>query len=411
MIIFSQKHFRGEQATIMVGLLQLAIYFRALLTVISNFFKKIYLPTLDAFLIFGGMVWLKDFWAAAWFDTPDYYQPSFVYFNIPLYISVWLLAVFLKGGYDRPYAIDRLFSGLAIGSILLAAIYGFLPSEYRTSRMLLLLGAVWAFIATFLIRLGFHFFKNKDFKIGTSALRNLILVGEKKESERVFQLLQQAGVVQNFIGTVSPSDAADNYYLSELNQLREVVQIYQIEEIIFCSKDIPAQQIMSWMTQLGPAINYRIVPTESRSIIGSSSKNEPGELYTVAVQYRIDTPLQRRNKRLLDILVSLGLLITYPCTIWWMKEKGNFLGNIIRVLLGYLTWIGYAPNKDKDKLPVLRRGIISPLVVLSNPLPKEHTVQRLNFLYARDYTWHKDLQLLRKGFKQLGRHHKSVKND
>ena len=48
MIIFAKKHFKGEKATLFILMLHLAIYFRAFLTLVSNFFKQIYLPLLDA---------------------------------------------------------------------------------------------------------------------------------------------------------------------------------------------------------------------------------------------------------------------------------------------------------------------------------------------------------------------------
>ncbi|MCB0574476.1 MAG: hypothetical protein KDC61_07910, partial [Saprospiraceae bacterium] len=64
--------------------------------------------------------------------------------------------------------------------------------------------------------------------------------------------------------------------------------------LIFCSKDMLAQDILSWMTRLGPSISYKIVPEESLSIIGSSSKDEPGELYTINIRYNIAQPGQRR---------------------------------------------------------------------------------------------------------------------
>lgn len=404
MIIFSKKHFHGEQAFVLTTLLQVAIYFRALLTLLSNFLKKIYLPVLDALVIFIGIYWLKDFWATSWFNDANYYQPSFLYFNAPLYISVWLGSVYLKGGYDRPFNIARLFSGLAIGSLLLAAIYGLLPLEYRTSRMLLLLGAMWAVVATFTIRLLLHFKKNKNFQVGKLPAKNLIIVGEEQESKRVLDLLQKAAVQPNYIGTVSPSDQQSKAFLSTIHQLKEMVQIYQVDEIIFCSKDVSSQSIMQWMTRLGPYINYKIVPTESMSIIGSHSKNTPGELYTVDIQFQIASVLQKRNKRLLDILVALSLLLIGPFILFFLKEKTNFFFNCFGVLFGKKSWVGYAHNTSlTTDLPLLKPAVLSPLEGLSHTLLDDPTIQRLNFLYARDYDWQKDLHLIGKGWRNLGR--------
>jgi len=398
MIIFSKKHFKGEQATALVWMLQLAIYFRAFLTLLSNFLSKIYVPVLDALLIGIGIYWLKDFWASSWFDNRDYYPPSFLYVNIPLYISVWLGSVYFKGGYDRPWSVRRLFSGLAIGSVLLAAIYGFLPLEYRTSRMLLLLGAVWAVVATFLLRLGIHFIKNKNFQVGKTPTRNLVLVGSQAESERVLGLLQKANITQNHIGVVAPVPSEDPYFLSSLNRLAEVVQIYKIEEIIFCSKDVSSQAIMQWMTQLGPSINYKIVPTESMSIIGSHSKDAPGELYTVDIRFNITTSLQKRNKRLVDMFGAILALLFGPFMLLFIKDKNAFVRNVFQVLMGKKSWVGYAASADTSfQLPAIKTGVFSPTVGLPPASLDPRTVQRLNFLYAKDYDWRADVGLVWKG--------------
>ncbi len=403
MIIFAKKHFQGEKASLFVGILQFAIYFRAFLTLLNNFLKKSYLPLLDMLLIFGGMYWLKDFWATSYFDDPNYYRPSFLYFNVPLYIVGWLGSVYFNGGYDESGNIKKVAKGLIFGSILLAAIYGFLPLEYRTSRMLLLLGSVWAIVSTFLLRTGIHFIKHKNLKVGQQPVRNLIIVGEKQEAERALELLDKANITQNFIGIVAPESVRDKAYLSHLTNLKEVVNIYRVNEIIFCSKDISAQSIMHWMTQLGNKMDYKIVPKETMSIIGSNSKNTPGELYTVDIRYKITDAVQRRSKRLVDIVIALILWILYPIVFLFIEQQFSFLKNIFRVLVGQKTWVGYAKtNTAVNDLPKLRTGVLTPLAGFHSDQLDIPTIQRLNFFYARDYDWTKDIELIWKGFKQLG---------
>lgn len=403
MIIFAKKHFQEEKATVFVAILQFAIYFRAFLTIISNFFKKIYLPLLDAFLIFIGMYWLKDFWATSYFDDPNYYKPSFLYFNVPLYISGWLGSVYFNGGYDDSGNIRKLAKGLIFGSILLAAIYGFLPLEYRTSRMLLLLGSVWAIISTFLLRTVLHFIKHQNLKVGQQPIKNLVIIGEQTEAARTLELVKQANMTQNFIGFVSPESPPRKTFLSHLNNLQEVVHIYKIDEIIFCSKDVSAQAIMSWMTKLGNKISYKIVPPKTMSIIGSNSKNTPGELYTVDIRYKISDTVQRRSKRLLDILVAIFLLISFPITVFFVKNKLSFLKNIISVFVGQKTWVGYSNSqKNNNELPFIKSGVLHPFIAFADKNLDETTVQRLNFFYARDYDWTKDLELILQGFRDLG---------
>ena len=84
------------------------------------------------------------------------------------------------------------------------------------------------------LRVLFHFIKHKNFNLGNEKSKNLIIVGSKNESTRVMGLIHQAQLVKNFIGTVSPNGTNDSKtYLSNLQQLDEVVHIYKIDEIIF----------------------------------------------------------------------------------------------------------------------------------------------------------------------------------
>lgn len=400
MIIFAQKHFRGEQKVLFTGLLQLAVYGKAMLTVLSNFLKKIYIPLFDATLIFMGMNWLKNFWATAWFNNPDYYLPSFLYFNVPLYTSVWLGSVYFNGGYDEVGNIRKLIKGLITGSILLAAIYGLLPLSYRTSRMLLLLGAIWALVSLFLFRTILHFFKYRNLKVGQSPEKNFVIVGQQAEANRGLDLLNKSNTFQNFIGTVSPYISNKTDHIGDLSNLPELISVYRINEIIFCSKDVPFKTILHWMSKLGKKITYKIIPESSMSIIGSNSKNEPGELYTMDVRYRIDDAVQRRSKRLLDVALGIILLLFSPIAVFFILEKLAFYQNIFGVFFAQKTWVGY--SKGVLSLPPIKKGILSPQDAFRDTQLDAFTIQRLNFFYARDYDWTRDIEIIWRGFRNLG---------
>ena len=412
MIIFARKHFTGEGARLYIFMLQLAIYFRAFLTITGNFLKKAYLPLLDGLGIYIGMYFIKNFWATNYFNDPDYYQPSFLSFNLPLYILIWLGAVFFSGGYDRNRTIRRLARGLLFGTLLLAAVYGFLDLEYRSSRVLIILGAFWALLSTVSIRVILHFIQYRNLKVGRERNKSLVIVGSQEESQRVIQLVHQAQVIKNFIGTVAPKGVEEPAtYLSSLKQLDEVVQIYKIEEIIFCSKDISSQEIMQWMSRLGPQIDYKIVPEESLSIIGSTSKDSAGELYTIDIRFQIVDAASRRNKRLLDVLLSLGFLLLSPILLLFISNRYFFLSNLMAVLTGRKSWVGYeAIGQTAAGLPMLRTGVLSPLDALHIEKINEPTIKRLNFLYAKDYEVGKDLEIIWKGLRHLGKEKSVLKS-
>lgn len=395
MIIFTQKHFTGRQAGLFVLMLQGAIWLRAGMTVAKNFWGKIWLPALDAGLIYAGLVILKNFWANYYYKDPDWFKTNVLWFNFPLYILIWLGTVWLNGGYDQRYDLRRVVRGLGFGTVVLAAVYGFLDLDYRPSRALVLMGAVWAVLTTVGIRAVAHFIEFRNFRLGRDKIRNLLIVGSREESERVSGLLNQVGVPQNMIGTVAPPGIEDDRtYLCHFGQMDEVVRIYRVNEIIFCSRDIRSQDIMSCMTRLGPAISYKIVPEESMSIIGSSSKDEPGELYTIAIRYNIAQPGQRRNKRMLDLLVCVALLPTAPFWLLFSSHRSQWLSNWRAVFSGQKTWVGYAPKSNIASLPQLKTGVFSPLDELRDIRPTAQMIDRLNYLFAKDWNIWRDVEVI-----------------
>lgn len=405
MIIFAQKHFTGRKARLFVAMLRMAIYLRAFVALLSNIWKKSALPLLDAALIFAGLHFLKSFWASYHFHDPDYYDNVLAHLNFSIYTLIWLTTVWLSGGYDAPGNLRRLIRGLLIGSLIIAAVYGFLDTEYRSSRALILMGTVWAVFVTTLLRLLLHFRRYGNLEVGRTRQSNLIIVGTEAESERVRHLLYQAGAAVKYIGTVAPHQEADAHaYLGSLRQLGEAVQIYKANEIIFCSKDVPVQDIMRWMAELGSAIEYKIAPEESLSIIGSHSKNEPGELYTIEVRFEIADPVKRRHKRLLDALLALFFITTLPVHLLLVRRRLGFISNIFSVLAARKTWVGYHPlPAQRNALPRLASGVLSPLAGLPDNTLNAETMERLNLLYAKDYSVEKDMDLIWRGYRDLGK--------
>ncbi len=403
MIIFARKHFEGEQAALFVLLLKIAIYAHAALTLASNWIKHLYLPFIDLAVIFSGLVFLKQFWAVYHFGDPNYYN-NFIYYNMGLYTLIWVASIFAVGGYDDKGSLRTLSSGILIGSLFIAAIYGFLEMDYRSSRALIVLGTFWSFIILSVIRFVDHFLRYKNFKLGNHSPPSLVIVGTLQESLRVKTLLQEAQVQKNIVGTIAPRKVQlSKDYLSAIDQLDEIVQIYKIDEIIFCSRDLSTQAIMNWMVQLGSNINYKIIPEESLSIIGSSSKNKPGELYTIEIAFQIDRPVMRRQKRMFDLLVCLIMLVSSPFIILLTKNNLQLLVNIFHVFSGKKSWVGYASGMVEAKLPPIKKGVLNPIDEFKFKDLSQDTIRRLDFVYAKNYSLEFDLNILIRGLKHWSR--------
>ena len=163
MIIFAKKHFAGSKASLFIFLLNIAIYLKAGITLVKNAVKRFFFPAIDAVLFYGAILLAKDFWASYYFHDTNYYPISFMKINAPLYVLIWILSIFFNGGYDKPFNLRWLFRGVLFGSLGIAAIYGFMDLEYRTSRAIILIGTLLVMMFSFLFRMLVHYFRFNHF--------------------------------------------------------------------------------------------------------------------------------------------------------------------------------------------------------------------------------------------------------
>jgi O-antigen biosynthesis protein len=223
----------------------------------------------------------------------------------------------------------------------------------------------------------------------------------------VAELLRKTELNPSFIGLVSVNEAnsGNNGFIGALSQIREIITIYNIDEVVFCAKDVPANRMIDLMSELGRAqIEYKIAPPESLSIIGSNSINTSGDLYMVEIN-SIARVNNRRNKRFFDFTVSLVLLVSFPFGMFIVKKPFGMLKNIFSVLLSRKSWVGYEQTEDAGelRLPSIRKGVLFPADALPQSRLSRDDRNRLNILYSRNYKIINDFSILTKGFSNLGR--------
>ncbi len=405
MIIFAQKHFSQNNARIFSMFINLAVYFRAMIAILSRFFQRIFWPVIDAALIYGGFYYLKNYWGHQVFAVESaYYPPEFMRFIVPAYILFWLSAVYISGGYDRPVRLFRIVRGIGLGTIAILVIYALLPVHLRFSRALILLGSVWSLFSMILTRTVCTLIKHKTLHISTSANKRVLIAGDGQEAARILKMLRQAGNT-SFIGLVSLKDKKPDSegYLGTIRQINEIIDIYRINEVIFCAGDMPSQTIIDHMSELqSKQVLFKIAPPESLYIIGSNSIDTFGDLFTINVN-AVNLPANKRNKRLFDLAVSLFMIITFPFQLLIQKNRWGFLKNLIKVLAGKMSWVGYHQTPNVSKLPQLKQSVLSPGDALTGKTLEDNTLENLNNLYAKDYKLENDLQICMKGYRSLGR--------
>ena len=413
MVIFAQKHFSKSNAKTFSLLINVAIYFRAFVAIAYRFAKQLFLPAIDALLVFTGIYFISNYWEHhIKFTDGSLYPSEFIHIAVPVYIFIWLLSVYFSAGYDKPVRLTKIAKGIIVGSGIILIIYALLPENYRFSRALIIIGAAWALFAMLSLRIALHLLQVKNYSITTKNKKRFAIVGDEMEASRVSKLLSQTSLIPGFVGLVYPENNVsrkNSNYVGSMEQVKEIIEIYKIDEIIFCAKDLSAQKIIDYMAMLGNLnVDFKIAPPESLYIIGSNSIDTSGDLYVIEIN-SITKISNRRNKRLFDVLASLVLLLFSPLLIFIIKKPFQFILNCVRVLFGIKSWVGYKiipimedPIPVLKTLPIIKKGVVNPVDVQTKILAETESTKRINLLYSKDYSVWNDVSILMKGLRKLG---------
>ncbi len=402
MAIFSNKHFSGSNAFWFNALIHLAIFLKASLALLSRFFKAFTVPMIDFGIITFGLFFIKNIYQQKTGIDGDIYSEKLLSVAFPLYATAWVVMVYFNGGYDKPIKILKIIRGVLVGTVFILMGYSLLPESLRFSRALILLGTSWAMVCFVLTRLLYHVLKFKTYSLSSAKTKRIAIIGEEQEFNRVSALLKQTQANPGFVGFVSAeiNGLHNPYYIGKINQIDEIIKVHQINEIIFCAKDISSQFIINNMlTLVSSGVDFKIAPPESLSIIGSNDVDTAGDLYVIDVN-SVSKSNNKRNKRLLDIGVSLLAILFSPVLLFIQENKSNYFLNCFNVLFGFYSWVGYGKITDRS-LPEIKRSVLYPAMLLDKDIDS-NKIKLANLRYAKDYKIEKDILIILKCRKQLG---------
>ena len=400
MRIFAKKHFSPKNARLFSWIVDIAIWFRASLSILKRLFMKIWMPLMDFLLVYGELLCISVCWErTVLLHRGGAFPPEYRLLALPLYALVMVGAVGIRNGYRTPVSMRRLNEGILLGSVVLLLVYALLGEHLRFSRAVLLIGCVCVFLLLNLVRWIIGRMHLKNYPVGEMSVRRAVIIGGREETGRVARLLPMMSLPQVVAGFVFPDrkerSIHEGNYLGSLAQIRDIIEIYKINELIFCGKDVSNAEIITVMTQMQDfPLEYKIAPPESLYIIGSNSIQVEGDVYALSAN-SIGKRDNRFRKRLFDISTSLVLLVLSPVMILFVPERRKYFRNLSDVLSGRKTWVGYVPHPDMPGLPLppLREGVYHTASLLRKGVAPE-MLMRADSLYAKDYRLYVDLRIL-----------------
>lgn len=406
MIIFAQKHFSSKNVRLYSLLINMAIYLRAALGITKRMLSRMFVPVADCLLVFSGFKILTPLWADYRFGTKSYYPEEFFMVLVPTFIVLWGFFLFLFGAYEKKVKPTSIFRGVATGSLIILIAYSLLPEEFRFSRALIFLGSLWTLIVTFVSRIIAQLlFRSTHSLVFGKAVKKIAVVGTQKETERVKGILLESGLNYEYLGRIYNKESQGQVdYLGGLEQLADVIAVNRIDELVFCSQDMSASDIIKAMLlPENVGVNFKIAPPESVSVIGSNSINTAGDLYVVDIN-SLAKGVNKRKKRMFDILSSVVLLMASPVLVFLVPKIQNFYKNLFFVLIGKFTWIGVSLDGHQNvQSSTFIEGILTPSDGLKRKEISQVIKLRMNIMYAKDYRVTNDFLILVKNIRRLGR--------
>jgi len=334
MIIFAKKHFSQRNARAFSILINMAIVFKAGLSILTGFFRKFLVAFIDFLLIYIGLFGFAAYWGPHFADQAHLYPPIFLNVFMPAYILLIMITSYYSGGYDNPLKLQKLIKGQLLGILLVFVFYALLPENFRFSRATLLFAAFYIPTISIIWRLALAGKRFNILELSSKITKRLVLIGGESEINRVNELLQKTAIKIERVISITSENIS-------LNRLNETIKIHKINELVFCAKDMTSAEIIDIMTNLNHHhLDFKIAPPESLFIIGSNSINTSGEIYFQEVN-SISKPENLRYKRLFDFAAALLLMLFFPLIFWTQKKPAKFLKNMLQTFFGIKSIVGF----------------------------------------------------------------------
>lgn len=398
MVTYVNKHYAAGNARIFAFFIRIAIMIRALLSIISKVFSALWAPMLDFTFIALILYGLKTWWSQYYYHDLSYYPEHLMQFTIGVYALIWVTGLWFFGRYDSKPHQKHLSAGVVMSAFFVLVLYALAPESIRTSRALILLG-------TFAIFMYVHFTqfvgKYLNFSFSGSenrSISNIAIVAFRESAEKIIYILKKAEVHFDSVFVVSPEkNYTDPYYVNSVDHIKDLIRPLRITEVIFSNESMSAKEIIKAMSGLGSEVSIKIGGDDTLNIIGSNSRNYAGEFYSIEISYKLNNLMNRRFKRMVDIITSVILALIFPVLLFIVSRPGKLFAAIHSSFMGNNTWVGYGGDtQDFDFLPDLPDAIIPYPDTISAFHYTDDFFRKSNLDYAKNYSVWKDILLILK---------------
>tara|TARA_R110001592_G_scaffold225276_1_gene481063 strand:- start:7226 stop:8791 length:1566 start_codon:yes stop_codon:yes gene_type:complete len=271
MIIFSKKHFT-KNAKAFSFFINIAIYLRAALALVVRFINYFKLPLIDTGFILLILLLLNFLKPYLGFPNQIEINNEYGILNILLVVVSFVVGQAILKGYTQTVRINRTFSGMLLGSILLIGLNFVFPKEYSFSNKFLV--SILIGITTLIPSSRFILNYFNKLKLKKNNKKSIIVAGSRNFISKINELFNKNNASVELLKINSSNNLLaedEDFFTGKKYQLKDIAQIYNVNEVIFSSDDMTYKDIIEEisLTQ-SKYIDYKI-SLKNEVIIGGNT--------------------------------------------------------------------------------------------------------------------------------------------
>ncbi len=356
MLRFTEKHFESRYSNFFAVLLRAGIVVRAALTVMVAGAGRLAWPLLDFSTVYA-VASLTAVAHASLLDAAI--SPLFFAAVAPAYGIGAVTGIAAMGGYGRRPRIRSVWGGILLGLLVVASV-SFFVKNLAFSRIVILLTFPLAATALSVVRLLTA--RRKD---GPRRTRHALLVGHRAEAARLQTMLARHPhppfVLDGFVesgGGASKRNGSSKHVnpaaLGRLSQLRDIVRLRQIDDVVFAAAALSNQMIFRLIQRLRDLpVHFRILAEGRDHVIGKASVDDLSMVNLLEAEETLIHPRSPFARRTFEIAVAVVGALMHPLIAAAALVGGNnsYVGRLAErtrkfpaVIVGRCSLIGYDPH-------------------------------------------------------------------
>jgi GT2 family glycosyltransferase len=436
---FYKKHFQQKYVTLFRWLILLGIFFRGLTIFFKNLISTYFPLIVDIFILNLIIILSFAFRLKEKFGmVPEDFITKHIFINLATTI-IYVTMAFAFDLYSKfRFSILQVLKTNFWTFFILSALTFFLK-QFAYSRLVILIAAIFSIISMALWRIGLRIRWKKNYNTYSRTLfrSRILLVGTENNIELIVKKIKNKFTTKyDLIGLISlrlneiGKKIAGLTVIGTLSQIKEIVKIKNINQIIFTTHTIPYKTIINTMTALDNMnVEFKVIPSGLDFIIGKSSVEHLDYYSLMDIDYAMGKRFNRFLKRTFDIACSFVLLtITFPYwTLFYLIKRkkiqtieiwdGKGDKQIIRqnngkpfkgifnklillnyVLNGKLSIVGAPIRLSSDTPPayLYKPGLTGIVQMNQDKISNQSDQDQYELFYLKEYSFWLDLEILLK---------------